>query len=57
MFNRVPYTPLKLQVRFSLGPVGNYLFTVNNRNTRTRCEICLKFKIKTVKTTDLCLYC
>ena len=27
-------------------PVGNYLFKVNNRNTRTRCEICSKLTIK-----------
>ena len=26
---------------------GNYLFKVNNRNTRTRCEICSKLTIKT----------
>ena len=25
----------------------NYMFKVNNRNTRTRCEICLKLTIKT----------
>ena len=28
-------------------PVGNYMFTVNNRKTWTRCEICSKLKIKT----------
>ena len=28
-------------------PAGNYLFIVNNRNTRTRCEICSKLTIKT----------
>ena len=27
-------------------PAGNYLFKVNNRNTRTRCEICSKLTIK-----------
>ena len=26
---------------------GNYLFKVNNRNTRIRCEICSKLTIKT----------
>ena len=26
---------------------GNYLFKVNNSNTRTRCEICSKLTIKT----------
>ena len=28
-------------------PVGNYMFKVNNRNTRARCEICSKLTIKT----------
>ena len=28
-------------------PVGIYLFKVNNRNTRARCEICLQLTIKT----------
>ena len=28
-------------------PVGIYMFKVNNRNTRTRCEICSKLIIKT----------
>ena len=28
-------------------PTGIYLLNVNYRNTRTRCEICLKFIIKT----------
>ena len=28
-------------------PVGNYIFKVNNRNSRTRCEICSKLTIKT----------
>ena len=27
-------------------PAGFYLFKVNNRNTRTRCEICSKLTIK-----------
>ena len=30
-----------------LFPAGNYMFKVNNRNTRTRCEICSKLTIKT----------
>ena len=29
------------------GPVGIYLLKVNNRNTRTRCEICSKLTTKT----------
>ena len=28
-------------------PAGIYLFKVNNRNTRTRCEICSRLTIKT----------
>ena len=28
-------------------PSRSYIFEVNNRNTRTRCEICLKLPIKT----------
>ena len=27
-------------------PAGNYMFKVNNRNTRTECEICPKLTIK-----------
>ena len=30
-------------------PVGNYMFKVNNRNTRTICEICSKLTIKTLE--------
>ena len=30
-----------------LHPDGNYMFKVNNRNTKTRCEICSKLAIKT----------
>ena len=29
-----------------LYPVGNYMFKVNNRNTRTSCEICSKLTKK-----------
>ena len=39
MFDRVLNTPLF--------PAGNCIFKVNNRNTRTRREICLKLTIKT----------
>ena len=28
-------------------PAGNYLFKVDNKSTRTRCEICSKLTIKT----------
>ena len=30
-------------------PAGNYMFNLNNRNFRTRCEICLKLTIKTLE--------
>ena len=30
-------------------PADIYLFKVNNRNTRTRCEICSKLTIKTTE--------
>ena len=30
-------------------PAGNYLLKFNNRNSRTRCEICSKLTIKTVE--------
>ena len=28
-------------------PVDNYMLKANSRNTRTRCEICSKLRIKT----------
>ena len=31
----------------SYPPTGNYLFKVNHRNARARCEICSKLTIKT----------
>ena len=34
----------------SLIRAGIYLFKVNNRSTRTSCEICSKLPIKTIKT-------
>ena len=36
-----------LQIYKSFNPVDIYLLKTNNRNTRTRCEICSKLKIKT----------
>ena len=35
------------QSKFSVVPAGIYLFKVNNRNTRTRCEICSELTINT----------
>ena len=32
---------------FCNNPAGNYIFKSNNRNIRTRCEICSKLAIKT----------
>ena len=29
-----------------INPAGNYMFKVNSRNIRTRCETCLKSTIK-----------
>ena len=31
----------------SISPAGNYMLKVNNRNTRTRSQICSKLTIKT----------
>ena len=30
-----------------LYPAGNYMFKINNRNTKTRCEICSNLTLKT----------
>ena len=38
-------------------PAGIYLPKVNNRNTRTRCEICSELTIKTPERRQWCLYC
>ena len=35
-------------------PAGNYMFKVNNRNARTRCEICSKLTIKTPERRQWC---
>ena len=38
----------KMRIMAEMGiPIGNYMFKVKNRNTRTGCEICLKLTIKT----------
>ena len=34
-----------LYIADSRNPTGNYMFKVNNRNTRIRCEICSKLTI------------
>ena len=42
---------IKNEVTFHIknnqNPAGNCMFKVNNRNTRTKCEICSKLTIKT----------
>ena len=38
---------VRIAVRPSTYPAGIYLFKVNNRNTRTKCEICSKLTINT----------
>ena len=37
-------------------PAGNYMFKVNYRNTRTRCERCTKSKMKTLEDVSLVLF-
>ena len=32
---------LEIQLNPNSNPAGNYLLNVNNKNTATRCEICL----------------
>ena len=36
-----------LEMDHTLMPANSYLLKVNNRNTRKRCEICLKLTIRT----------
>ena len=38
-------------------PYGNHMFKVNNRNTRTRCEICSKLTIKTSERRLVSFWC
>ena len=35
-------------VMIDIAPAGNYMFKVNNRNTRTMCEICSNLTIETL---------
>ena len=48
--NQPQYQEINLDVKFLLdvfqNPDGKYMFKVNNRNTRIRCEICPKLTIK-----------
>ena len=57
IFEKAKFTRLKTIILKSItkgiavliknDPAANYMFKFNNRNTRTRCEICLKSTIKT----------
>ena len=47
MFNQVLNKPLNNFTLLIDVPAGNYMFKVNNRNTRKRCEICLELTITT----------
>ena len=52
VLNRIPTRVRKSKTNTSdesINPAGIYLLKVNNRSTRTRCEICLKLTIKTPK--------
>ena len=40
------YKNIRLRFFKNTIPAGNYMFGVNNRNTRTMCEICSKLTIK-----------
>ena len=41
------YRELAMYYRIHTNPAGNYMFIVNNRNTRRRCEICSELTIMT----------
>ena len=41
------FANVKIYKDIDIDPAGNYIFNVNNRNTRTRCEICSKLTIET----------
>ena len=45
LHNSFCYTQKSTKDKYT--PAGNYMFKVNNRNIRARCEICSKLTIKT----------
>ena len=61
------YCPYSFVVPFTTYPAANYIFKVDNKNTRTRCEIYLKLTLKTLEwyqwrlnmfhTLLVCFYC
>ena len=40
------YSPFDLISNYNMTNLGTYMLEVDNRNTRTRCETCLKLKLK-----------
>ena len=59
VLNRVPTHVRKSKTNIfdeSINSAGIYLLKVNNRNTRTRCEICSKLTIKTPKRRQQIVY-
>ena len=48
---------LSVELMVSLEEYGNYMFKVNNRNTRTWCKICSKLTIKTPERCPTSLWC
>ena len=56
-----PYQKNKGQATWKCNfPAGNYLFKVNNKSFRARCEICSELTIKTPErrlASFWCLYC
>ena len=53
-----PSTNLEhMKLHRSVFPAGIDMFKVSNRNTRTRCEICSKLRIKTPQQRQRRLYC
>ena len=46
--SHVPNNIIRQKLKwYTFYPAGNYMFKVNKRNTRTRCEICSKLALRT----------
>ena len=48
-FSKKALFALKNFFKINYNPAGNYMFKVNNRDTRTRCKICSNLTIMTTK--------
>ena len=47
---KLEFTLIKKRLKYEIAnPTIKCVLNINNRSTRTRCEICSKLKIKTVK--------